>query len=62
MTTRQKVAWGTRCQQSIGRNMKTKEQLEAELDQKLAEGKITVDEAEHEYQNFMHRDEDWREW
>ena len=33
--------------------MQTKEQLEAELKQKLANGEITIDEAEHEWQDFV---------
>lgn len=39
-----------------------RERLEAELDQKLAEGKITVDEAEQEWQDYMHRTDTWTEW
>ena len=42
--------------------MKTKEQLEAELDEKIQKGDITIEEAEMEYQDYMHRDEGWREW
>ena len=40
----------------------TKDELLKRLDADLADGKITADEAEMEYQNFTHRDEDWREW
>ena len=36
----------------------TKQQLEAELDEKLRRGEITAAEAEDEWQNFMHRGED----
>ena len=42
--------------------MKTKEQLETELDEKIRKGEITIEEAEMEYQDYMHRDEGWREW
>lgn len=31
----------------------TKEELKAKLDREIAEGKISVDEAEHEYQDFV---------
>ena len=41
---------------------KSLEQLEQELDDKLAKGLITSDEAEMEYQDFRHRDEVWQEW
>lgn len=37
-------------------------ELEEKLEADLAAGKITVDEAEMEYQDFMHRDEVWKEW
>ena len=40
----------------------TKEELEAKLDKELTEGKITIAEAEDEWQDFMHRDEVWQEW
>ena len=33
----------------------SKEQMEAELDRKLAAGEITSQEAEDEWQDFMHR-------
>lgn len=42
--------------------MKTKEQLEAELDEKIQKGDITIEEAEMEWQDYMHRGEDRREW
>lgn len=35
-----------------------KKKLEADLDAKLKAGQITVEEAEDEYQDFMHRGED----
>lgn len=35
----------------------TRQQLEAELQEKIARGDITVEEAEMEYQDFMHRGE-----
>ena len=35
----------------------TKQQLEQELDEKLAKGEITAGEAEAEWQHFMHRGE-----
>ena len=35
--------------------MTEKEQLEKKLDEQLANGQITVEEAEDEWQNFMHR-------
>ena len=34
-----------------------KQQLEAELQEKLDRGEITVEEAENEWQDFMHRGE-----
>lgn len=40
----------------------TREKLEAKLDRKLEAGEITADEAEMEWQDFMHRDEVWCEW
>ena len=40
----------------------TKAELEAKLDADLAAGKITVEEAENEYQDFMHSNEVWSEW
>ena len=40
----------------------TKEELEAKLEADLAAWKITVDEAEAEWQDFMHRGEVWEEW
>ena len=39
-----------------------REKLEAELEQKLADGVITVDEAEQEWQDYMHRTDTWAEW
>lgn len=42
--------------------MKTKEQLEAELDEKIRKDDITIEEAEMEWQDYMHRGEDRREW
>lgn len=41
---------------------KTKEQLEAELDEKIKKGDITIEEAELEYQDYTHLGEDRREW
>ena len=35
----------------------TRQQLEAELQEKIDRGDITVEEAEMEYQDFMHRGE-----
>jgi polyhydroxyalkanoate synthesis regulator phasin len=35
----------------------TKQQVEQELDEKLAKGEITAEEAEAEWQDFMHRGE-----
>lgn len=40
----------------------TKAELERSLDRKLAAGEITAEEAEMEWQDFMHRDEVWSEW
>ena len=40
----------------------TKAELEAKLEADLAAEKITVDEAEAEWQDYMHRDEVWEEW
>ena len=39
-----------------------REKLEADLDRKLANGEITVDEAEQEWQDYMHRTDTWKEW
>ena len=38
--------------------MKTKEQLEEELEAKILAGEITIEEAEQEWQEYMHRGED----
>ena len=40
----------------------TKEELEAKLERDLASGKITADEAEAEWQDWMHRNEIWMEF
>ena len=40
----------------------TKCELEEKLEKELAEEKITAEEAEAEWQDFMHRDEVWCEW
>jgi len=40
----------------------TKQELETLLKQQLDEGLITADEAEMEWQDWMHRDEVWQEW
>lgn len=40
----------------------TKQELEKALDSKVKAGKMSADEAELEYQDFMHRDEVWQEW
>lgn len=40
----------------------TKEELEARLDRELAEGKITPEEADDEWLEFMHRNEVWTEF
>ena len=40
----------------------TKEELEAKLQAKLDAGEITPEEAEAEWQEFMHRNEVWQEW
>lgn len=42
--------------------MITKQQLEKELQEKLARGEITSEEAENEWQDFTHRDEGRPEW
>ena len=44
------------------RQFLTIEELEAYLDEKLANGEITVEEAENEWQDWMHKDEVWNEW
>lgn len=38
--------------------MMTREELEAKLDQAVADGSMTPEEAEDEWQDFMHRGED----
>lgn len=40
----------------------TKEELEEKLQAKLDAGEITPEEAEAEWQDWMHRDEVWQEW
>lgn len=40
----------------------TKQELEKALDAKVQAGEMSADEAELEYQDFMHRDEVWQEW
>lgn len=40
----------------------TKQELEKTLDAKVKAGEMSADEAELEYQDFMHRDEVWQEW
>lgn len=40
----------------------TKEELEEKLDYQVATGLISKEEAEMEWQDFMHRDEVWQEW
>lgn len=40
----------------------TKTELELKLSKQLAEGKISAEEAEMEWQDYMHRDEVWSEW
>lgn len=40
----------------------TREELEAKLERQLEAGEITADEAEMEWQDFMHRDEVWNEF
>ena len=40
----------------------TKQELERQIDADLRAGKITVEEADNEWQDFMHRDEVWQEW
>lgn len=40
----------------------TKTELEQKLNKQLAEGKISAEEAELEWQDFTHRDEVWTEW
>ena len=42
--------------------MLTKVQLEESLEAKLAKGEITAEEAEWEWQDWMHRYEVWSEW
>lgn len=36
----------------------TRQQMESELQEKLDRGEITVEEAENEWQDFIHRGED----
>ena len=45
-----------------GNKNMSKEEFEAMLDEKLAKGEITSWEAEMEWQDFMHRNDDLREW
>ena len=40
----------------------TKQELEEKLQRQLEAGEITADEAEMEWQDWMHRDEVWQEW
>jgi len=39
-----------------------KRMLEEKLQRQLEAGEITADEAEMEWQDWMHRDEVWQEW
>ena len=43
-------------------NSLTKEELEAILEEKMRKGEITVEEAEQEWQDWMHRTDNLREW
>lgn len=40
----------------------TREELEAKLERQLETGEITADEADNEWQDWMHRDEVWNEF
>lgn len=40
----------------------TREQLESRLRTDLDAGRITAEEADLEFADFVHRDEVWREW
>lgn len=40
----------------------TKQELEEKLQKQLDAGLIIADEAEMEWQDWMHRDEVWTEW
>ena len=40
----------------------TGEELAEYLDKRIADGEITKEEAEDEYQDYMHRWEHWQEW
>ena len=40
----------------------TRAELEIKLDTALAEGRMTAEEADLEWLEFMHRDEVWEEW
>ena len=40
----------------------TKEELEAKLEERIAKGDITIEEAEMEWQDYMHKDEVWSEF
>ena len=40
----------------------TKQELELKLQKQIDSGEITLEEAEMEWQDFMHRDEVWKEW
>jgi len=40
----------------------TTAELEKKLSRQLEAGEITAEEAEMEWQDWMHRDEVWQEW
>jgi len=43
-------------------NSMSREELEKLLDERVATGEMTEEEAEMEWQDYMHRDETWSEW
>ena len=40
----------------------TKQELEKKLERQFEAGEISAEEAEMEWQDWMHRDEVWSEW
>lgn len=53
---------GTKEKAIMDWNSLTKEELEAILEERIRKGEITVEEAEDEWQDWMHRTDHLREW
>ena len=53
---------GTKEDSIMSWNSMSREELEKLLDERVATGEMTEEEAEMEWQDYMHRDETWSEW